>query len=231
VKLHGKTGSTLPLLVLILLVLTTMGCASQIRGTRLEPGELGIDLALSGPIAQMNGVYPVPFPSLGVKYGVSDRIQLGISYVPVLHVIRPVVIFQLLEGDFENYPMIPSIDAAFEIGFRTDFTNFIFYPRSELAAIWHLEPVSPYIELGLFSDSESLADGDVPLISITMGANWQILPWLDMNAGLMYWGINKDYGYSTTSGDAAGTPWVFTPAGMGAVGLTIGFGIIIEDRL
>ncbi len=229
-KLHSKTGLALPLLVLILLILTTVGCASQIRGARLEPGELGIDLSLSGPIAQMDGTYPIPFPSLGIKYGISQRVQFGVSYIPVLHVIRPVVIFQLLEDNITYSRFIPSVDFAIEMGMRTDFSNFIFYPRLDLATIWHLEPVSPYIELGLFSDSKSLADGNSPLISIILGANWQILPWLDMNAGLMYWGINKDYGYSTSSGDAAGTPWVLTPNGRGAAGITLGFGIIFGDK-
>ena len=229
-KLHGKTGAALILPLLIILILTVTGCASQMRGARLQPGELGIDLAFSGPIAQMDGVFPVPFPSVGVKYGVSEWLQVGVSYVPVLHVIRPLVIFQLIEGDFQNNPLIPSVNLAVEAGFRTDFSHTIFYPRIDLAAMWHLDPVSPYVELGLFSDSESLADGDFPLVSVAMGANWRILPWLDMNAGLLYWGINKDYGYSTTSGDATGTPWVLTPGGMGAIGTTIGFGIILEDK-
>ena len=229
-KLHGKTELALLFLVLILLVLTTVGCVSQMRGTRLEPKEIGLDLSLSGPIAQMDGVYPIPFPSLGVKYGLSDRVQLGVSYIPVLHVIRPVVILQLLEGNLAYSRLIPSVDLAIEVGVRTDFSDFIFYPRLDLATIWHLEPVSPYIEVGFFSDSQSLMDGKSPLISINIGANWQILPWLDMNAGLMYWGINKDYGYATTSGDASGTPWVLTPNGMGAVGITLGFGLTFEDK-
>ena len=229
-KSYGKTGVALLLLASVLLLLTTVGCASLMRGAPLEPGEMGIDIALSGPIAQMNGIYPIPFPSVGIRYGVSERLQVGVSYVPVLHVIRPLVILELLDGDFEHNGLIPSIHLAVEAGVRTDFSHAIFYPRLDLAAMWHLDPVSPYVEIGLFSDSESLANGKLPLLSVTLGANWRILPWLDMNAGLLYWGMNKDYGYSTTSGDATGTPWVLTPGGMGAIGITLGFGIIIEDK-
>jgi hypothetical protein len=230
VKSYGKTGVTLLLLASVLLLLTTVGCASQMRGAPVEPGEIAIDLAFSGPIAQMNGVYPIPYPTIGVRYGVLERLQVGISYVPVLHVIRPLVGFQILEGGSEGDPLIPSIYLAIEAGFRTNFTHTIFYPRLDLAAMWNLEPISPYVEFGVFSDSESLTNGEFPLMSVTIGANWQILPWLDMNAGLLYWGMNKDYGYSTTSGDASGTPWVLTPGGMGAIGLTFGFGIIFEDK-
>lgn len=230
VKIHDKKGAVLLFFALILLILTTAGCASQMRGARLEQGELAIDLALSGPVAQMSGVYPIPFPSVGVRYGISERIQVGASYVPVLHVVRPVVILRLFEGDFAENPVIPTINLAVETGIRTDFSHFILYPRLDLAAIWHLEPVSPYLELGLFADSESLAAGNHPLVSVTMGANWRILPWVDMNAGLLYWGINKDYGYSTTSGDAAGTPWVLTPGGAGAIGVNLGFGIILGNK-
>ena len=227
-KLHRKTRQIPLLVVSSLLFLVTVGCASQMRGAELERGEWGIDLSLSGPVALADGVYPVPFPSVGVKHGLSERVQIGLSYVPILHVVRPVVTFELVEGAVDDNPAIPSVYIAAEAGIRTDFSSAILYPRFDVAAVWHLEPVSPYVELGLSADSESLAEGLAPLFSVTMGANWRILRWLDMNFGVLWWGINRDYGYSTTSGDAAGMPWVLTPGGMGAIGINLGFGVILE---
>lgn len=192
------------ILLTLLFLLIIESCATSSGKRIIHKNEVEAELSIGGAFFYYTSL-PLPLPNLGlgIRYGVHEKINLGIRAFPLLLTFNtfqttPYTVFSILEN---SNSIIPSLNAYGEINFVIYLgkPELIFFPLAGLCSIWKLSSLNIYlpieVSLDIYSQRRPVK------FNIGIGSEFRIIENLNVSLELRLNSIGNIYlPLSTTVG-------------------------------
>lgn len=203
------------ILFFVVVLVVFYGCSPSVGRKVIKSGEVDVEVSLGGAFFRYTSI-PLPLPNLGIgiRYGITDDVNLGAKVFPLYLVfntiqITPYGVFKLYDSsDF----WIPSFNVYSEINSLVYFPiqvpiQAVFYPLIGISSVWESSWGTIYIPLEISLD---LYNDRRPIkFNLGVGVDFSIFENFDLTLELRVNSIGNIY---LPLGNMVGVPALFISA-------------------
>ncbi len=192
-------------------------CAPSAGNRVIQKGEIEGEFSLGGAFTYLVSIFSLPTPlpnvNLGVRYGISDDVNVVVRTQPMLIMFNSTIfettgVFRVLKKQ-ENYWYVPNINIHSGINWFVNWVEpgFAFYPLIGINSIWSIsQHIDIYVTSEISLDLKLFKKPVDYKINIALGSTFDITENISLNPELRINSIGNLYALLNTF---IGVPCVF----------------------